>query len=288
MSESIKEAFVQSFRSNVLHLSQQKGSRLRVGCRLEDDVVGQKHFFERLAPTAATKRQSRHADTPLIAQEHSRRMVTLPYFDWADLVDDPDKLKTIINADSEYAINASNAMGRAIDDEIVAALGGNAYSGPEGATPVALPAGQKIAHGTADLTLDKVIEAKKILDKAEVDDEDRFIAVTADQIEAMLGTTEITSSDFNTVKALVQGDIQTFLGFTWIRTQRLIRTGDIRYCYAWARRGMGLAMAREVVTKIEPRIDKNYSVQVYLCMSGSSTRIEDETVVEIACDETAA
>lgn len=288
MSQTITEAFVQSFRSNVMHLSQQKGSRLRVGCRIEDNVVGQKHFFERLAPTAAVKRTSRHSDTPLVEQTHSRRMVTLPYFDWADLVDQPDKLKTIINADSEYAMNAANAMGRAIDDEIIAALGGNAYSGADGTTAVPLPSDQKVAVGTSDLSLAKVLEAKKILDSAEVDEEDRFIAVTADQVEAMLNTSEVKSSDYNTVKALVQGEINTFLGFTWIRSQRLVRTGDVRYCYAWARRGMGLAMAQEVVTRIEPRPDKNYSVQVYLGMSGSSTRIEDEAVVEIACDETAA
>ena len=41
----------------------------------------------------------------------------------------------------------------------------------------------------------------------------------------------------------------------------------------------------DIQTKISERADKNYSTQVYLCMTIGATRVEDEKVLEIACTE---
>ena len=77
---------------------------------------------------------------------------------------------------------------------------GTAYTGASGATSTTLPAGQQIAAGGANLTIAKLIEAKKILDLNSVDPSiPRHIVVSPDQIESLLGTTQITWADFNTV-----------------------------------------------------------------------------------------
>ena len=286
MSVEITDAFVQQYKDNVIHLSQQKGSRLRESVRLEPSVVGKVHYFERIGQTAAQKKTSRHSDTPLMNTPHSRRRVALADYEWADLVDKADKVRLLISPESEYAIAGGMAMGRAIDDEIILAATGNASAGETGATVVPLPAGQKIAGGAADLTLAKLIEAKKILDSADVDeDEPRFIVVTADQLEALLGVAEVKSADYNSVKALVRGEIDTYLGFKFIRTQRLAKSGNDRTCFAWAKTGMGLAIGADVVTRISERADKSYSVQTFLNMTIGATRIEDEKIVEIICTE---
>ena len=286
MSVQITTAFVEQYKSNVFHLAQQKGSKLRDAVRTES-VVGKSHFFERIGSTAAVKRTSRHADTPRVDTPHSRRKVTMDDYDWADLIDDSDKVRLLISPQSEYAKAGAYAMGRTMDDVIIAAATGNAFGGVSGGSTIALPAGQKIAHGSTGLTIAKLISAKEKLDAANVDpDEARVLVCSAKQISDLLGTTQITSADFNSVKALVQGDIDTFMGFRFIRSERLgTDSNGNRQVLAFTNTSMGLALGKDIQTKISERADKNYSTQVYLCMTIGATRVEDEKVVEIACTE---
>ena len=286
MSTQITTAFVEQYKSNVFHLAQQKGSKLRDAVRTES-IVGKSHFFERIGSTAAVKRTSRHADTPRVDTPHSRRKVTMDDYDWADLIDDSDKVRLLISPQSEYAKAGAYAMGRTMDDAIIAAATGNAFGGVSGGSTIALPAGQKIAHGSTGLTIAKLISAKEKLDAANVDpDEARTLVCSAKQISDLLGTTQITSADFNSVKALVQGDIDTFMGFKFIRSERLGLDGNSnRQVLAFTNTSMGLALGKDIQTKISERADKNYSTQVYLCMTIGATRVEDEKVIEIACTE---
>jgi hypothetical protein len=286
MSVQITTAFVEQYKSNVFHLAQQKGSKLRDAVRTES-IVGKSHFFERIGSTAAVKRTSRHADTPRVDTPHSRRKVTMDDYDWADLIDDSDKVRLLISPQSEYAKAGAYAMGRTMDDVIIAAATGNAFGGVSGGSTIALPAGQKIAHGSTGLTIAKLISAKEKLDAANVDpDEARVLVCSAKQISDLLGTTQITSADFNSVKALVQGDIDTFMGFKFIRSERLgLDSNSNRQVLAFTNTSIGLALGKDIQTKISERADKNYSTQVYLCMTIGATRVEDEKVIEIACTE---
>src|SRR2546422_11035588 len=137
MSVNITQAFIRQYTANVILLSQQKGSRLRDTVRMAGDVTADRYFFERLGKTAAVKKLSRASDTPLIGSDHSRRMVTLADYEWADLVDKEDKVRMLINPESEYAQAAAWAVGRAIDDEVIAAMWGNSFTGVDGSTTVA-------------------------------------------------------------------------------------------------------------------------------------------------------
>ena len=286
MSVQITTAFIEQYKSNVFHLAQQKGSRLRDAVRSEQ-VVGKAHYFERIGSTAALKRTSRHSDTPRVDTPHSRRRVTMDDYDWADLIDNEDKVRMLISPDSEYAQAGAWAMGRAMDDAIIDAASGNAFGGVAGGTTVALPSGQKIVHGSAGLSVTKLIEAKEILDANSVDPEEpRYCVVTSKQLSDLLAITQITSADFNSVKALVQGEIDTFMGFKFIRTERLdTNSSSNRLVLAFAQSGIGLAVGQDIQTRISERADKNYATQVFLSMTIGATRIEDEKVVEIECTE---
>ena len=287
MSSQITTAFVQQFSSNISLLSTQKGSRLR-GSVDEESVTGEKAFFDQIGSVAAVERTSRHGDTPLVETPHSRRMAVMSTFEWADLIDDADKVKLLADPTSVYAKTAANAMGKSMDDKIIAAATGTALTGKAGATSTSMLAANQIAHGSADLTIAKLISAKEILDAADVDpDITRYIAVSPAQISALLGTTQVTSSDFNTVKALSQGNVDTFLGFKFIMSNRLTKSGNIRKCFAWAEDGIKLAVGKDVMAKIDERADKSYSTQVYYCATFGSTRMEEEKVVSISCDESA-
>jgi len=285
MSTQITTAFVEQYKANVLHLAQQKGSRLRDTARYTP-VTGKSHYFERIGATAAVIRTTRHSDTPQIDTPHSRRKVSLVDYDWADLIDPEDKVKMLITPQSEYAMAGANAMGRAMDDALIAAASGNAFGGVAGATSIALPAAQKIAVGTTGLTLDKLLSAKEIIDSSDVDpDEARYVVCTAKQVTDLLNTTQVTSSDYNTVRALASGNIDTFLGFKFIRSERLAKVSTTRSCLAYTESALGLAVGADITTRISERDDKNYATQVFLSMVIGATRVEDEKVVEIGAKE---
>jgi hypothetical protein len=287
MSTQITTAFVQQFSSNVQLLSQQRGSLLRNAIS-EESVTGEKAFFDQVGSVAAVKRSSRHGDTPLLETPHSRRMVTMDTYEWADLIDDADKVRMLIDPTSTYAQAAAAAMGRSMDDEIITAALGASKTGKSGSTSTSFDSNNQIANGSADMTLAKLIEAKKILDSNDVDPSiRRYIAVSPAQIESLLNNTTVTSSDYNTVKALVQGEIDTFLGFKFIVSNRLSKEGNIRSCFAWAEDGIKLAVGKDVMARIDERSDKSYSTQVYYCATFGATRMEEAKVVQIDCDESA-
>lgn len=298
MSTQITTAFSQQFSSNVQLLSQQRGSLLRPFVS-EESVTGEKAFFDQVGAAAAVKRTSRHGDTPLVDTPHSRRMVTMETYEWADLIDDADKVRMLIDPTSTYAQAAAAAMGRAMDDEIIAAATGTSKTGKSGSSSTTLPGSQTIFEdgttGTdgggdhANLTINKLITAKQILDENSVDPSiPRFIVVGPDQVAALLNQEKVSSADYNTVRALVRGEIDTFLGFRFITSTRLGISSDVRTCFAFAGDGIKLAVGKDVTAKIEERADKSYSTQVYYCASFGATRMEEDKVVKILCDESVA
>lgn len=310
MSSQVTEAFVQQYKAQIFHLSQQKGSRLRGMVRTEMQK-SKRQFFERLGQTAAILKTSRHQDTPQIDSAHSRRAVSLNDYIWADLIDDEDKIRMLIDPASPYSQAAMWALGRSMDDVILAAMRGNAYSGEDGSTTVALPQAQKLlayvdgSPGTpTNLNVDTLRRVKYTFDAADIDPSiPRYMAINAFQAMALLKQTEITSSDYNVVKALVQGEVDTFLGFKFVRIERLAAV-DALYdgsgivdnagstlssatrCLAWAGDGVVLAIGNDMEARIDKRPDKSYATQVFARMSLGATRLEEAKVVEVVCKPT--
>ena len=287
MSTQISTAAVQQYKSNVIMLAQQRGSRLRRTAREDGEMIGKQVFFDRIGSTTAVKNTVRHADTPLQTTQHTRRMAPLVDYDWADLIDSQDRLRTLFDPNNPYARNGSWAIGRAYDDELIAAASGSAATGETGSGSQALPSAQKIAAAATGLNLTKLISAREILDAADVDpDRKRFAVVTAEQVSDLLAETEVTSSDYASVKALVSGQIDTFMGFEFIRTERLAVDGSSdRLCLFYTEDAMGLQVPQDIMVDIGPRRDKRNATQVYICASLACVRIEDAQVVEVACVE---
>jgi len=290
MSNQITTAFVQQYSSNVQMLAQQMGSRLREAVDVES-ITGKNAYFDQVGVTAAQVRTSRHANTPQIDTPHSRRRVSLADYEWADLIDDADKVRMLADPTSSYAKAAAAAMGRSMDDVIITAMNGTAYSGETGGTSVALPSTQKFATSNQSdgLTVAKLLDAKKKLDLKDVDPSiPRFIVCGATQISDLLNTTEVKSSDYNTVKALAAGQLDSFLGFKFIMSNRLnfdASNTDDRLVFAFTKDAIKLAIGKDITARISERDDKSYSTQVYYCMAIGATRMEEEKVVQIPCHE---
>jgi len=308
MSQEVTTAFVKQFSSNIFHLSQQDGSRLAPVVRKESQK-SEASFYDRIGSVTAVLRTSRHADTPQFDTPHSRRRVTLNDYEWADLIDDVDKVRMLIDPASDYVKASMMAMGRAMDDVVISAANGSAYGGVDGGTAVALPAAQHIGAvsggSLSGLNVEALRVTQRIFDEAEVDEKiPRYFVFSAEQRQNLLSETEVTSADFNTVKALVNGQIDSYMGFKFIRSERLnnsglysintstgavtLSTGNgnaARQCFAFAGDGLLLSIGMDMKARISERDDKGYSTQVYAQMSIGATRMEESKVVMVLCAE---
>ena len=283
MSSQITTAFVQQYSANIQMLSQQMGSLLRDKVRVES-VVGKNAFFDQVGSVTAQLRTSRHADTPQVDTPHSRRRLSLADYEFADLIDQQDKVRLLIDPTSSYAQAAAMAMGRAMDDVIITAALGTAFTGETGAGSETVQTG--VVKGTSGLTVAKLISAKDLLDKADVDPSiPRHIIVGPEQLGNLLGDSEVTSSDFNTVKALVRGELDSYLGFKFTVSNRLPKTGNDRTCIAYAQDGLLLGIGKDISARIDERADKSYATQVYYCQTIGATRMESAKVVPIVAIE---
>jgi hypothetical protein len=304
MSFTVTDAMVQQFGSNVRHLAQQTDARLR-GKVIEEQITGDSAYMEQLAPTYARKVTTRHDDSPIMNTQHLRRRVAPYDYDFGDLIDKLDKLKLLIDPESQYAIAGAAAMRRGQDDEVIQAFFGTAYTGHTGSTVVTWPNGNNESQppapggtvvgvadwsygtgsGNAGLTVSKLISASVALDAAEGDEEEeRFILVKGRQKGDLLKTTEATSADYNTVRALYDGKIDTFVGFRFIHSERIQQDASNYWRVpAWRKSGMGLGINQDIESNSAVRPDKRFSQYVYCAESIGGARLEEAKVVEIKC-----
>lgn len=295
MSDQITTAFVQQYRNNVTFLLQQNSSLFREAV-MNTVQAAEFEYHERIGATSMVENTSRHGDTPLIYTPHDRRRLSLRDFDWADLIDKKDKIRTLIDPTSPYAINASMAAMRQQDDIIIEAFYATAQTGKTGTGSVAFDStNMRVAinyvesGGAANsgLTIGKLRRARTLLRTREVMKDDPWnIGVSPEQIQDLLQTTSVTSSDFNTIKALVQGEVNSFMGFQFIESNRLTELAtNQRRCPFWIKSGMLFASGQEIEVDIGPRRDKRNSTQVYVNATFGAVRMEEFRVGDIICDE---
>jgi hypothetical protein len=294
----IPEYFTTEFTSNWEHLLQQKISKLREYVSVES-VRGKEKTFNQMAPVEMTKITSRAADTNISDTALAKRWLRPFPYEHATLFDewDAEYLGEVSLPQSETIQNHAMAYMRTCDKTIIDAALGTAFTGETGVTPTSLPSGQEVdvdyvetgSAANSGLTVAKLRQASFLLTNSEVDDSDpRILVVSAKQIQDLLRTTEITSADFNTVKALVNGDIDTFMGFKFRRVASNLLpfngSTDVRTCFAYVKSGVKLADAgRKVHVDIRP--DKSHALQIRTVASLGGTRTQEEKVVSIACDE---
>jgi hypothetical protein len=283
MSDQISTAFVQQYNTNVAHLLQQKGSKLRESVMTSSATGKAAKAVEQVGAVTAQRRTTRHADTPLISTPHDARWVFPVDYEWADLIDDQDKVRMLIDPQSPYAVNGAYALGRAIDDEILGAFFATSKTGENGTTDEAFSGNTVAEVAGAALTIGQLQEGKRILMENEVDlDNDQiFMAVTAAQHEDLLNMTQIQTIDSNATKVLVDGRVRSFLGINFITTERIPGSADPYPLPMWAKSGMHLCVWNDITTKISEREDKSYATQVYVKTTIGATRLELGKVVRI-------
>lgn len=316
MSFEITTAHVEGFKSNIYMLSQQKEARLFYKARMESQNSKVDHY-EQIGGVEAVEITNRHGDTPILDVPHSRRQVTLKDADFGTLVDKMDQIRTLIEPTNAYAIRAVEALNHKKDDTFITAALGTAITGEDGDIPVAFPDSQKVVcvkeDGSGDAANFNVLLLTNIQEKfdlADVEEEMRYIAWSSSQKASLLNETKATSSDYASVKALTTGTINSFMGFEFIRSERLpfildpttIKWDDDgtfnaaganaglgaetwRSCFAWQMSGMLSSIGEEQFARIKEMDTKRFSTLVYVRHSVGAVRMEEVKVVEALCKQ---
>lgn len=279
MSITLPVAAIASFDADVKHAYQDMG-KLRDTVRVKTGVVGSTHRFPKLGAGLATKRVKQTDVVPMNLQ-HSNATATLEDWNAAEYTDVFDDAKTNISERQELAMSIAKAISRREDQLIIDALE---------ATATTLTVASSIGGANTNLNADKLRRASALLgDNGVGEDEEITYVGSYSGREALLGETEVTSSDYNTVKALVNGEINTWLGmmFKWIATRAeggLDLTAGDRTSFAYAKSAIGHAIG------MDQRMEVNYIPQktswlANMLFSAGSIEIDAGGVVEITTDE---
>jgi hypothetical protein len=246
MSKFLSQAAVQEFDDEVKHAYQGMG-RLRNTVTVRTGVVGDAYKFTRMGKGLANQKATQADVTPMDV-EHARQTANLANWNAPEYTDIFDQAEVNFDEKQELAMTIAKALTRREDQIIIDAMNAVTYS----ATPADLNEGFQVAAGGAGLTVAKLRAASSALNDRGVDQGDRHIAHTAADLESLLGETEVTSSDFNVVKALVQGDLNTFMGFEF----HLIETRDegglpANTTFAYHKAAVGYAVGLDMKTSID-------------------------------------
>ncbi len=296
---TIDQFFPTQYQKEWEFLLQQMESRL-LGSVSRSNFSGKQKWFNQITPTAATKILVRKGDTPDGEFAGTKYWLRQSPYEDVLVFDEWDQhfLGDIVLPKSETVRNQAMAFNRANDDTIIAAFDGTRYIGEDGVTADAFPGGQSIAStyaeigapGSSGLTVGKLRRAKYLMDLAEVPHSDRYFVHGAQQMQDLLTKTEVTSADYNNVRALVTGQVGTFLGFNFVDSQRLpigtvAGVADVRSCFAYH----GSAIKYSGVDR-STRMDilpmRRHALQIRSTEVMGAVRTQNELVVRIYCDET--
>lgn len=301
MSQELADLYVQQYSTNLEMKLQQMGSKLRG--RVEEG----RHVGKMASPVQEVGAISLRAPAGRFAPkvrtdaDFVRRWVFPQDGEIDQLIDSFDELKLIIDPRSKYVQNASAAVGRAWDDEIIRAATGSVWLGTDAAalTSEAFDtSNQRIADtfgssAASGLTVAKLIETRRKLRKAQVDLESEALTVIAgsQQESDLLNAAQVTSKEYNDRPVLVDGKVTRLLGFDIVYSERLpTYTTNTRGVLAIAKSGMYLGIWKDMTNSVSKRTDLSGEPwDLYTSVSYGASRLQTGRVIQIAClDSTGA
>ena len=296
MSTQIETAWVQQYSANVMMLAQQMDSRLP-GTVTVDNLSAEVGYRDQVGVVDVVQRLSRHADTPFTEVPHARRQFTTLDWEFGEIIDKQDVQRALTNPQSSYAMAAAAAFNRRRDRTILEGIFADARTGKTGASSVSFLSGNQIPvdfveSGSAtnsSLTIGKLRRARELLMDAEAGDSDFYIVCSQRELNALLRTIEVTSSDYNEVKPLTDGKVDTYMGFKFVRvpsSMLLVNGASNRRIPAYHKTGVLFAQTGGETFTVAQDPTKGFNFRLYGSASFGATRLEEPKCVEIICHPT--
>lgn len=278
MSNQLPNSFIAQFDSEV-KLEYQKGSLLRNTVRLRTNVTGSTYRFPKMGKGIAQRRVYQSDVTPMNVG-HSGAVANLVDIIAPEFTDIFAQSHVNFDEKRELVKIVAHAIGRSedqliIDDALVASA----------APSIALGVG-----GNNALNVGKLRAMKQLLDDNGVPQTDRHMAISAAALQQLLGDDKATSGDYNTIRALVNGEIDTFVNFKFHMIEKreeggLPLVGTTRTIFAWHKDAVGLAESIAPSTEIN-YLPKSLNWLVTGKLSAGSINIDDNGIVKASIDDT--
>jgi hypothetical protein len=280
---------------------QQLASRLESVVNTEI-VNGESKRYQKLPSVAARQITTRFGDTNPDDLDVEFRHLYVNFKDSAHIVDRREVLQlgSVGSPHSQIMRLQLAAAGRDRDKTLIDALGGSAATGKTGGTPVALPAAQKIAvdfgtSGTANnFRFEKFVESCRIIGSSDVTGQDvenqspLTLILSHNQVAALLNQEKFTSADYG-LQRLMSGEVVNFMGVAIKAVSPNLlpynSSTKVRSCYMFARNSVVFGIAENPMAWVDELPTKRHDVQLRTEWGWGATRLDEEGVIEIACDE---
>lgn len=303
-ASEVENTFSTKFKNNVrLALGQHK-SHLASRSMSEPCAGDEKAKIDNIVGnTKAKKRTVRHADTQYQFPTHDGVWVLKPEpSEWATLVDKSDQLATKIGLTGAYTQAAASAIARAKDDAWLEGFYGDMITGKGGTVLNAFPAANVVpvaTGGTNRMHADKIRAARKILAQNFVNMQQQFyMGLTAEQIEDLTGSVDVTSSDFRSLGGRLSEDgkfVTHFLGFEFVEFEfgnPMLDNADLtvdgsgyRKCPFWTADGMVMGVWEDLFASVDKLPGKSHATQVYASCEITASRTDQGRCGYILCEE---
>lgn len=311
MSYTVQQHHVVQFSRNVEHLLQQKAQKL-TGLVSRGTYTGKAGSpVDQIGTVGIVRNRQRHADTPHMNVPGDRRWVYPNSITASTLIDNVDVQRLLIDLRSSYTMAIANAVGRAMDDEIGQAFFNPAMTGESGLTSTAFPGAQQVGvnvgGANSGMNVPKLRLAKRYMMAAGVDISTTQIwaAITSVEHDNLLGELQVTNMDYNEKPTLVEGRVTQFLGINFVHMEWQATQSDgvsaayplslstlvpgglggtTRNIPVWVEGGMHFGQWGSLESRVDPRPDKNYNMQIWSEGNVGATRLEEKKIVQIACN----
>lgn len=245
MSTYISNSFVTQFASEV-KVAYQASSKLMNTVRTRMNVVGSTVKFPVLGKGLAQPRITQADVTPMNVMQNDQTAVLS---DWnaSEYTDIFDQQKINFDEKRELVKVVSSAIGRRLDQIVINAI----------ATGAGQTIGVNVGGNNTGINVAKILAVATAMNAAGVPMENRHMAISAYGLSQMLSTQQLTDINYNSVKSLVRGEIDTWMGFNFHVIEDRLEGGvpiaaNTRSNYAWHKDAVGLAVG------IGPSTEINY------------------------------
>lgn len=289
MSRNAPEHYATQYATNIQLLLQQRGAKVRPFVEEGHHMGEGSSPVDQEGPFAARDPKGRGARIEGMEADKDRRWVH-PNTKIVDpLVYKWDELRQFSDPKSKKVMNATYAIGRAIDDETIRAITGTNMVGKNGTTSRTLPATQVIAPGGTSLTYAKLLLAKEKLEAAEVDmDMDPCcVIINARQNRALLSDDKVINRDFRGEAVINDGKVGKLLGFNFIHCNRILSSGSSDYVPVFAKSGVYLGMWDDISTNVSRETGREGQPWLFYTQAVfGATRLEEQKIVRLDCINT--
>jgi len=277
MSKVLSSVAVTEFDSLVKHAYQNAGL-LKGAVTVRNNVVGDTYKFRNMGKGLANQKSTSDLVTPMDIT-HGFATATLQNWNAPEYTDMFDAQTVNFDEKQELASTIAQSLGRRCDQLVIDAMDAEtAYAGT-------------VVEGGTNLTTEKVIEAQVALRAQGVPNSNLYAAINAQGLGGLLNQEEITSSDYNNVKALVNGDVDTFGGFKFVVIEDraeggLTEAADIVDSYFFSQDAVGLAIGIDIKTDVDWIADRTSWLCNGMLKAGAVSR-DGLGIVKVQYDKTA-